>query len=281
MPYFKNISEASLHRVIFALESETHEKGHKFITEEDMTDKLFLVQAGIIHIETTVDDQDFVVESLTRGCILNFRNFLYKSQFKVAARCKSICTLLYIDESKFEKLRQMNEDIEDEYQKFISLPENSEESIDRIILDYILPLDEQSIRPIEVQRRRLALTNIFKNRAISLLIENKKNRAPRLRDILKNAIEKFKNDQAKKKIKEKDSDTEDSEDDVIGVSQSSYLKDVTDDIRSSVNETSVIINEIESRLINFQRISQNKNKSKKQKPRMSLKAMMLSRNLPK
>lgn len=51
-----------------------------------MTDKLILVQYGVIDLEITVDEQVFVIERITKGCVLNYRNFLYKDTFKLVAR---------------------------------------------------------------------------------------------------------------------------------------------------------------------------------------------------
>lgn len=53
IPYFKNLSNEMIHNVVFSFHSETYEKGHKLLGEEDLTDKIVLVLYGIIDIETT------------------------------------------------------------------------------------------------------------------------------------------------------------------------------------------------------------------------------------
>jgi len=67
VPYFKNLCLETLHKILFSFNDETYEKGHKLISEEDMTDKLILVQYGVIDIEVMVDEQVFVIERLVKG----------------------------------------------------------------------------------------------------------------------------------------------------------------------------------------------------------------------
>jgi CRP-like cAMP-binding protein len=231
---------------------------------------MILIQSGVIDIEAQVDDQVFVVERLMKGSVLNYRNFLYKSEFKVSARCKSISQIMYLEDSTFEELRAKNEDIEQELKKFIAREANSEDNIEKIILDYIIPLSEvendhkdqfasnslpdENVRrngnervmssydksdiPAK-ERRRITLTNLFKNAAIKLLLQNKQSRPPKLRDLLKLAIEKMKSKEAKKKEELSESDPESD-----GDTQTDFLKDAVDDIMISVAYTSGIINEL-------------------------------------
>lgn len=67
VPYFKNLNSETHHIILFSFRDETYEKGYKLISEEDMTDKLILVQYGVIDIEIIVDEQVFVIERLVKG----------------------------------------------------------------------------------------------------------------------------------------------------------------------------------------------------------------------
>lgn len=185
--------------------------------------------------------------------MLNYRNFIYKSSFKLVARCKSICQILYIDENDFEELRTRHEDIDKEFQKFLELEENSEKNIDKLILDYIMPLSEEDIRPVKVQKKRLHLTNILKNAAIKLLLQNKKNKPPSLRDILRNAIEKMRSAEANKKRKEQETELSEDDEEDDKDQQTSYMREVADEIAMGVNYTFKIINEFEQKLIEVKR----------------------------
>lgn len=249
IPYFKNVSVESLHHIIFTLQRETYEKDRKILREDDLTDKIIIVQSGIIDIETIVDDQVFVIESLKKGSILNYRNFFFQSNFKVVARSKTISTIVFITQDTLELLRSRNEDINREVEKFLELEENSKDNIDRIVLDYLLPNPEDDIRSPDYLRRTSKLTNIVKNAAIKTLLLNKKNRAPKLKDILKDAIAKMRSQESKKKDKE---ETE-SDEEMDEYNQTSYLREVIDDISNSVKRTTTIVNNIEQRLIEYEK----------------------------
>lgn len=248
VPYLSNLSVEAAHQIIFSFNDETYEKGFKLITEEDMTDKLIIIQYGVIDIEAIVDEQVFVIERLTKGCILNYRNFLYKDTFKLVARCKTITQVMYLDDVTWDKLRASNEEIEDEFQKFICLEENSEESISKKILDYILPMPEDDPRDPEMLKNRIKLTNIFKNASVKQLLINKKNRPPKLKDILRNAIAKMKQSEADKKRKEEDSDSSESDIDPDEY-QTNYFRKSADEVSMFVDYTSEIVNEFEQQLI--------------------------------
>jgi CRP-like cAMP-binding protein len=243
------------------MRSETYEKGLKLISEEDTTDKIILILSGVIDIETTVDEQSFVIERLMKGAVLNYRNFLYKDKFKVIAKCKSITQVLYLDDATFEDIRSKNDDIEAAFQDFISLEDNSEENIDKLILDYILPIAEDDHRSEKIIHRRNNLTRIFKNSAIRQLLDNKRSRPPKLKDILKMAIEKMRSKEANKKNNQKDQEEEDESSEDEGdeeAYQTDYLREVADDINIAVSYTSKTINEFEQKLIDFQKERKNK-----------------------
>jgi len=67
VPYFQNLKTETLHQLLFSFTEETYEKGFKLISEEDLTDKLILVQYGVIDIEANIDEQVVVIERLRRG----------------------------------------------------------------------------------------------------------------------------------------------------------------------------------------------------------------------
>lgn len=77
---------------------------------------------------------------------------------------------------------------------------------------------------------------------------NKKNRPPKLRDILKDAIEKMRSDQKVKKNKENESESSESEVDSEEY-QTNYFRENADDISLFVEYTSDIVNEFEQKLI--------------------------------
>jgi signal-transduction protein with cAMP-binding, CBS, and nucleotidyltransferase domain len=75
VPYFMNLEEECLADIIYALVTEKYAK-HEILQEPggDANHLLFL-QSGIIEISTSFEGQEFVIERLFRGSIVNFRTF--------------------------------------------------------------------------------------------------------------------------------------------------------------------------------------------------------------
>ena len=121
IPYFKNISEESLHSLIFSYDSTNHEKGFVIFSEESMVNKIVIVQNGLVDVETTIDNDVFVLQSLPRGSILNYRKFIQSAKFRITARWKTYTTLLSLTSDRFQKLKEYYDDINVEFMKFLDL----------------------------------------------------------------------------------------------------------------------------------------------------------------
>jgi CRP-like cAMP-binding protein len=86
IPYFKEITEDSLQAMIFELKTSNHEKGFMIFNEESLVNKIVIVQNGLVDIETVVDNNIFVIQSLPRGSIMNYRKFMQNTKFRIQAR---------------------------------------------------------------------------------------------------------------------------------------------------------------------------------------------------
>ena len=60
---------------------------------DDTATCMYVIQNGEVQIEHTVEDETFVIEKLTRGCILNHQGFLFADQNDTNARCTSTVTV--------------------------------------------------------------------------------------------------------------------------------------------------------------------------------------------
>lgn len=109
-----------------------------------------------------VDDEVFVIEKLTRGCILNHRGFLFADQNDTNARCTSTVTVFALEIDDLENIRKNSPELDVSVKKveteLLSLP-------NAIALDYILkfPKDKRPRRPWEVEVKRNHLTVQLKN----------------------------------------------------------------------------------------------------------------------
>lgn len=257
-PYFKHASEESLHHALFGLKHEIYEKGHVFLDEETPVDKFFIIKDGLVDIETTVDNIDFVIESLNRGSLLNYRRFMYGDDFKLQTRCKTKTSLLYITDTFFKELCDTYEDINNAYLKAKSKINNKTE---KLIIDYKLPWITVKKQEQKPERRKEKLTSIFKNCAIKILLNNKEKRRPALKELLKRAVRKMKEEEKLKKAENKqkpnksesDDSTEDSRTKGFDRSQAEFFDTIVEDLETTIKYNNRMLQTIESSLIDIDR----------------------------
>ena len=73
--YFKNLSLITKQELIYSMERHTYEKGSFLCKTDVKVDRLYLIQEGIVEVaikyDRRRDDQNFVIERLGRGAIIN------------------------------------------------------------------------------------------------------------------------------------------------------------------------------------------------------------------
>lgn len=120
IPYFKDISEDSLQAMIMMLESSHHEKGFMIFNEDSLVNKIVIVQDGLVDIETTVDNNIFVIQSLPGGSIMNYKKFIQNTKFRIQARCKTHTSLLTLSLEDFNKLCTYYDDIKTHFRTYMT-----------------------------------------------------------------------------------------------------------------------------------------------------------------
>lgn len=256
IPYFKNLEVEPIHDLIFKLKIMHYEKGHVLLNEQDTTNKCYIVQDGLLDIETFVDTEFFVLESLPRGSILNYRRFHIPTKFELIARCKTATTVLYLDEEDFIELWEKYESIYNEFLKFEEMNEKPGCKT-TLLLDFLFPISSHERQEAaKFLKRKLILSSIVKNWALTHLWEVKKKRKPSLNDILKKAIallrtqnsSKFK--RKKKNLNnENDDDSGENKDDEENqeepIPQDEFLDCVLEDFEAGLKQSGKAIQQIE------------------------------------
>ena len=103
MVYFQNISDDALHEIIYNLDTQKFSKHDILQKPGDNAEKLFFLLDGVIEIYTMLENddngQEFVLEKLFRGSIINYRTFFMEDDGKVYYRFgrNSICAVLDYD----------------------------------------------------------------------------------------------------------------------------------------------------------------------------------------
>jgi len=142
--YLRNINLETKHEIMYKLRKLNYEKDGSLIGVNEVATKMFIIQNGVVEIEHQVEGETFVIEKLTRGCILNYRSFLLADENDCNARCATTVTVYALEFDDFDNIRQSNEDLDAEVKKseqyLLNLP-------NAIALDYILKYPKNGRSP--------------------------------------------------------------------------------------------------------------------------------------
>ena len=153
---------------------------------------------------TEIDGEDFIIEKLGRGSVINHNSFLLNDQIDVKGKCASAVTVFYISESDFKAIRKRDKVLDE---KVREIEEPLLEKDNCIALDYIISApsgnNNHIYRPFRDKKeefRRNLLTVRLKNAVMYYIVKHKeKNRTPKITEVLQQFIEKKKQEIAMKK----------------------------------------------------------------------------------
>ena len=104
---------------------------------------MFIIQSGILDIQHKLEDDDFVIEKLYRGSIINHNAFLVADQLDTYAKCRTTVTAF---ELTFEDLSILRRSYHD-FDLAVTKVEKSLVSVENgIALDYVLK------QPLELRK---------------------------------------------------------------------------------------------------------------------------------
>jgi len=103
------------------------------------SDEMYVIQSGIVEIRHKHDKgQDFVIEKLYRGSIINHNSFLMNDEIDTDAKCGTTVSLFYINMNKIKELRNKHIQLEKaliDVEMALVNPGACEPAIDYIIND--------------------------------------------------------------------------------------------------------------------------------------------------
>ena len=95
--YFDNIPESIMNEIIFSFVPEQHEKGSSILRIDEESDRMIIIQNGMVEMHTAMDNGvDFVIERLYRGSVINSKSFILRDKINVGARCATPVSLYYL-----------------------------------------------------------------------------------------------------------------------------------------------------------------------------------------
>jgi len=80
MPFFRDLEASVFHRILYRLKTLVVDKGQIILKENDFTNYMIIVQQGELEVMIEMDQAEFVLERLTRGSVINHRNFYFPEE---------------------------------------------------------------------------------------------------------------------------------------------------------------------------------------------------------
>jgi len=84
------------------------EKGSLLYKLDTFSDEMYLIQSGVVEISHNLKNlkEDFLIERLYRGSIINHNSFLLNDGIDTNAKCQGTVSLYYIHVDTINMLRQ-------------------------------------------------------------------------------------------------------------------------------------------------------------------------------
>ena len=113
--YFRGLNLATKQEIIFNMERLTYEKGSLICEKDIISDKLILIQQGIVEVAVKYDrrrdDQYFVIERLGRGALINHRSFMVEDEADTDFVCRTTVSCFVLHFEKFKELLGRRQDL--------------------------------------------------------------------------------------------------------------------------------------------------------------------------
>ena len=113
--YFKNLSLITKQELIYSMERHTYEKGSFLCKTDVKVDRLYLIQEGIVEVaikyDRRRDDQNFVIERLGRGAIINHQSFMVNDDADTDFVCRTTVSAFYLTTVKLNEIMAKRQDL--------------------------------------------------------------------------------------------------------------------------------------------------------------------------
>lgn len=134
--YFNGVSEKTKRDIVYSLNPVNFDKGGLLFKPGDEADAMYIIDSGIVEIYILMDkNEEFVVNRLHKGSIINHRAFLFNDIIDTYARCSTMVSLFYIKINDLNNIRERDSFVDSKINKI-------EESMiyreNTVAIDYIL-----------------------------------------------------------------------------------------------------------------------------------------------
>lgn len=184
--YFsQDLDQETLHDLMHKMVPKKYDAGHVIIKEATVAGSMFFVVSGVVESYTTMEGNEFVLDRLHSGSVINHRSFFLEDINSISYRAKENCQLL---ELTLQTIYQIMEE-DDKFKKdMLIFQDVILQKNKKYPLDYIVSIPEiQKDRRIssdtheQILKRRNTLKNVVFRRLLEIREINKK---PKLGQLL-------------------------------------------------------------------------------------------------
>ena len=91
---------------MFSVVSKSFEKDTVVLAEEATANCLYFIEEGILEIYTSFENNEFILETLYPGSVVNHRAFFMSDQMYLNIRCSKLTKLLELSQTTMGEIRE-------------------------------------------------------------------------------------------------------------------------------------------------------------------------------
>lgn len=110
IPYFgpSFMNKHLFHKILFSFAPRLIENGDVLLMEGDKVESIFVVLSGTLEIYSEFEGNEFIIEKLHRGSVLNYRTIFNGEEMHVGVRATENTYLLELSLEKLTEIRESN-----------------------------------------------------------------------------------------------------------------------------------------------------------------------------
>ena len=112
------LSVESLNHFIYTLDKVELQADEILVSAYQNADSIVIILKGIVGVSTVFEGNEFVIERLTTGAIINSRNFFMEDLVYVSMRCLTQVTFQQLTRDKFEYICGEHDRFMEQTQKY-------------------------------------------------------------------------------------------------------------------------------------------------------------------
>ena len=113
--YFKDLDVKTKQELLFNMERKTYQQGQHIFQKGDEVDRLTVIQSGIVELSVPYDnrlrDEEFVIERLISGAILNHQAFILKQKTWADYVCRTPVSCFELTYERMKKVEAKRPDL--------------------------------------------------------------------------------------------------------------------------------------------------------------------------